>query len=148
MLQQRTEGLADQFQTLEDCRRSVAALQGDLEGGAGWCSSSWEGLTGPDEASNAAVAAALAPEVEAAVEAQMEVVREEGALLALQSGVEALTARLAACRLVTSNGQDWLDLGRHLKALEGRVKALLYSGAPELSFRTWPALDPPGKASP
>ena len=139
---------ADQFQTLEDCRRSVAALQGNLKGGGGWGSSPWEGQNGPDEASNAAVAEALAPEVEAAVEAQMEVVREEGALLALQSGVEALTARLAACGLATSNGQDRLRLGRHLKALEGRVQALFYSGAPELSFRTWPAPDPPGIASP
>ena len=139
---------ADQFQTLEDCRRSVAALQGNLEGGEGGSSSTWEGLAGPDEASNAAVAAALAPEVEAAVEAQMEVVREEGALLALQSGAGALTARLAELGAATVGGGDRLNLGRHLKNLEGRVQALLDAGAPELSFCTWPAPDPPGRASP
>ena len=75
-------------------------------------------------------------------------VREEGALLALQSGAGALTARLAELGAATVGGGDRLNLGRHLKNLEGRVQALLDAGAPELSFCTWPAPDPPGRASP
>ena len=135
-----------QFQTLEDCRMTVAALQGEI---ACLCSlTPSEPEEGVDRLSDLAGSGALQPEVEAAVDAQIDTIRVESSLLVLRDEAESLVLRLDACGVSPEAEQQLRGLQERVHHLQERVQTLLESGSMALSFSATPVTTPVGIARP
>ena len=131
-----------QFRTLDDCRTTVAALQGEIARLSSLTPSEPE--EGMDRLSDLAASAALQPEVEAAVDAQIDTIRAESSLLVLRDEVESLVLRLDAC----GGSPEAEHLRGRVQNLRGRVQTLLESGSMALSFSAAPVATPVGVARP
>ena len=97
-----------------------------------------------DRLSDLAASAALQPEVEAAVDAQIDTIRAESSLLVLREEVESLVLRLDAC----GESPEAEYLRGRVQNLRGRVQTLLESGSMALSFSAAPVTTPVGVARP
>jgi len=135
-----------QFQTLEDCRMTVAALQGEIAFLGSLTPSEPE--EGVDRLSDLAGSAALQPEVEAAVDAQIDTVQVESSLLVLRDEAESLVLRLDACGVSPEAEQQLRGLQERVYHLQERVQTLLESGSMALSFSAAPVTTPVGIARP